>query len=98
MIEYRRILEYHFKGMTQRTIQVAVNSSRNTIREIVHSAEKKNLQELTDEMTDQWLEEFLFPEKLPQAKGYFTENWDYVHTQGTDRHKYGLFVRTYRVE
>ena len=86
MIEYRKILEYHFKGMTQRTIQVAVNSSRNTIREIVHSAEKKNLQELTDEMTNQWLEEFLFPEKLPQAKGYFTEDWDYVHKELGKKH------------
>ena len=86
MIEYRKILEYHFKGMTQRTIQVAVNSSRNTIREIVHSAEKKNLQELTDEMTNQLLEEFLFPEKLPQAKGYFTEDWDYVHKELGKKH------------
>jgi hypothetical protein len=32
-------------------------------------------------MTDIWLEEFLFPEKRPQAKGYFQEDWDYVHKE-----------------
>ena len=51
--------------MTQRTIEVAVGSSRNTIRDVVKKAEEKELIELTEEMTDIWLEEFLFPEKRP---------------------------------
>lgn len=63
MVEYRKILEYHFNGMTQRTIQLAVNSSRNTIREVIQSAKQKRLTELTEDMTDVWLEGFLFPEK-----------------------------------
>ena len=46
MVEYRKILEYHFNGMTQRTIQLAVNSSRNTIREVIQSAKQKRLTEL----------------------------------------------------
>lgn len=32
-------------------------------------------------MSDSWLEDFLFPEKRPQAKGYFQESWDYVHKE-----------------
>ena len=67
-MEYRKILEHYFNGMSQRTIQVVVNSSRNTIREIVNRAKMRALSELTDEMTDQWLEEFLFPEKLPESE------------------------------
>lgn len=30
MANYRKILEYHFNGMTQRTIEVAVGSSLNS--------------------------------------------------------------------
>ena len=81
MVNYRKILEHHFNGMTQRTIEVAVGSSRNTIRDIVRKAEEKEVDELTEEMTKPWLEEFLFPEKRPQAKGYFQEDWDYVHKE-----------------
>ena len=81
MVSYRKILECYFSGMTQRTIEVAVGSSRNTIRDVVKKAEEKELIELTEEMTNIWLEEFLFPEKRPQAKGYFQEDWDYVHKE-----------------
>ncbi len=86
MVDYRKILEHHFNGMTQRTIEVAVSSSRHTIREIVQKAEEKELKELTEEMTDNWLEEFLFPEKQPQAKGYFQEDWNYVHKELNKSH------------
>lgn len=85
-MEYRKILEHYFNGMSQRTIQVVVNSSRNTIREIVNRAKMRALSELTDEMTDQWLEEFLFPEKLPESKGYMTEDWEYVHKELGKKH------------
>ena len=68
MVNYRKILECYFSGMTQRTIEVAVGSSRNTIRGVVKKAEEKELIELTEEMTDIWLEEFLFPEKRPLPK------------------------------
>ena len=81
MVNYRRILEHHFNGMAQRTIEVAVGSSRNTIRDVVRKAEERELRELTEEMTDHWLEEYLFPEKRPQAKGYFQEDWNYVHRE-----------------
>lgn len=81
MVNYRKILEHHFNGMTQRTIEVAVGSSRHTIREIINKAEEKKLEALTDEITDGWLEGFLFPEKRPQSKGYFLEDWDYVHKE-----------------
>src|SRR5690625_2844414 len=81
MVKYLKILEYHFDGMTQRTIEVAVGSSRHTIRDIVNKAKERGLTELTEEMSDHWLEDFLFPEKRPQARGYFQENWNYVHKE-----------------
>ena len=48
MVNYRKILECYFSGMTQRTIEVAVGSSRNTIRDVVKKAEEKELIELTE--------------------------------------------------
>ena len=81
MLNYRKIIEHHFNGMTQRTIEVAVGSSRHTIREIINKAEEKKLEALMEEMTDDWLEGFLFPEKRPQAKGCFLEDWEYVHKE-----------------
>lgn len=67
--------------MTQRTIRAAVGSSRNTIRDVVNKAREKGLEELEVDMTNEWLEEFLFPEKRPQAKGYFQKDWNYVHKE-----------------
>lgn len=32
-------------------------------------------------MTNQWLEEFLFPEKQAIEKGYFPPNWEIVHKE-----------------
>lgn len=81
MVKYRKILEHHFNGMKQKTIEVAVGSSRHTFRDIVNKAKERGLTELTEEMSDHWLEDFLFPEKRPQAKGYYQEDWDYVHKE-----------------
>lgn len=81
MINYRKILELAFNGTTQRTIEVAVASSRNTIREVVNRAKKKNLTVLDENMTNQWLENYLFPEKMPVSKGYYLEDWEYVHKE-----------------
>src|SRR5699024_3464163 len=86
MVKYRKILEYHFDGMTQRTIEVAVGSSRHTIRDVVNKAKERGITKLTEEMTDNWLEDFLFPEKRPQARGYLQESWDYVHKELAKRH------------
>lgn len=64
MIQYRRILELHFKGTSQRTISSSVGNSRQTASDVIKKAKDLGLVELTDEMTNQWLVEFLFPEKL----------------------------------
>jgi hypothetical protein len=40
-----------------------VGSSRNTVSDVVKRAKNLGLERLTDTMTNQWLEELLFPEK-----------------------------------
>lgn len=81
MIQYQRILELHFKETSQRTISSSVGHSRQTVSDVIQKAKQLGLDELTDEMNNQWLEEFLFPEKLAMAKGYYPVDWEKVHQE-----------------
>lgn len=81
MIQYRKILDLHFNDVSQRTISTSVGSSRNTVSDVVKRAEKLGLERLTDNMSNHWLEEFLFPEKQSIEKGYFPPNWEKVHKE-----------------
>ncbi len=81
MIRYRKILEMHFNGISQRTISTSVGNSRNTVSSIIKKAESLGLVDLSDTHTDQWLGEFLFPEKQAVEKGYFPPDWEDVHKE-----------------
>ncbi|HIZ53944.1 MAG TPA: helix-turn-helix domain-containing protein, partial [Candidatus Enterococcus avicola] len=43
MIRYRKILEMHFNGISQRTISTSVGNSRNTVSSIIKKAESLGL-------------------------------------------------------
>lgn len=81
MIYYRKILELHFNGISQRTISTSVGSSRNTVSSVIKRSKAVGLASLTDTMTNQWLEEFLFPEKQAIEKGFFPPDWENVHKE-----------------
>lgn len=81
MIQYRRILELHFKGTSQRTISSSVGHSKQTVSDVIKKAKHLGLVELSEDMTNQWLLEFLFPEKQAVAKGYFPVDWEEVHRE-----------------
>ncbi|MBT2733157.1 IS21 family transposase [Carnobacterium sp. ISL-102] len=81
MIQYRKILELHFKKVSQRTISTSVGSSRNTVSEVIKRAEKLGLESLIDTMNNHQLEEFLFPEKQAIEKGYFPPDWEKIHKE-----------------
>lgn len=81
MIQYRKILELHFNHVSQRTISTSVGSSRNTVSDVIKQAEKLGIDSLTDEMSNRWLEEFLFPEKLAIEKGFFPPDWETIHKE-----------------
>lgn len=40
MIQYRKILELHFKKISQRTISTSVGSSRNTVSDVIKRSEQ----------------------------------------------------------
>ncbi|WP_286163105.1 hypothetical protein [Bacillus sp. es.034] len=70
MIHYRKVLELHDEGISLRGIASSTGHSRQKVTEIIGLAEKKGLVcPLEEEMTDKWIEEFLFPEKTLEASG-----------------------------
>lgn len=81
MIQYRKILELHFNNVSQRTISTSVGSSRNTVSDITKRAKKLGLEQLTDNMNNHWLEEFLFPEKQAIEKGFSPPDWENIHKE-----------------
>lgn len=81
MINYHKILEMHLQGISQRTISSSTGHSRDKIREVVNQAKAKGLEELTEKMTNSWLEDYLFPEKSANQRGYYDPDWDYIHKE-----------------
>ena len=69
MIRYRKILELHDEGISLRGIAASTGNSRQKVTEIIGLAKKKGLVcPLEEEMTDKWIEEFLFPENIPPGR------------------------------
>ncbi|MFL2060973.1 transposase [Marinilactibacillus psychrotolerans] len=81
MIQYRKILELYFNGVSQRIISTSVGSSRNTVSDVIQRAKTRGFVELTEECTNQWIEAFLFPEKQAIEKGYAPPDWEFVHKE-----------------
>lgn len=81
MINYHKILEMHLQGISQRTISSSTGHSRDKIREVVNQAKAKGLEELSKEMNNPWLEDYLFPEKSANQRGYYDPDWDYIHKE-----------------
>ena len=81
MVNYRRILELYFEGVSQRTIGSSTGHSRNTVSDVIQRAKKLGVEDLNDIMTNQWLEVLLFPEKQAIEKGYFPDDWEKVHKE-----------------
>lgn len=82
MIHYRKILEMHDEGISMRGISASTGNSRQKVSEVIQLAEKKGLKcPLDEEMNDQWIEEFLFPEKSLEASGRQPLNFEYIHNE-----------------
>lgn len=82
MIHYRKILELNDDGISLRGIAASTANSRQKVTEIIRLAKKKGLVcPLEDEMTDKWIEGFLFPEKSLEASGRQSLDFDYIHEE-----------------
>jgi transposase len=81
MIQYRKILELYFANIGQRTIASSAGSSRQTVSNVIKRSRELGLGQLGDEMTNQWLEEYLFPEKQAIEKGFYPVDWEQIHKE-----------------
>lgn len=82
MLQYSRILRLKEEGFSLRSIASSTGNSRQKVTEIIERAEKKGLKgPLEEEMTDKWIEEFLFPEKSLEASGRQPLNFDHIHKE-----------------
>ena len=82
MIHYLKILELHSDGISLRGIAASTGHSRQKVTEVIGLAEKKGLTcPLEEEMTDKWIEDFLFPERTLEASGRHPLNFDYIHEE-----------------
>lgn len=82
MIQYRRILELQDEGISLRGIAASTGHSRQIVTEVIQLAQKKSLTcPLDEEMTDRWIEDFLFPEKTMEASGRQPIDFEYIHKE-----------------
>lgn len=81
MLDYRKVLQLYFEGVSQRTVSASTGHSRNTVSEIVRRAKQLDLKQLDATMTSAWLAGFLFPEKQAIEKGYAPVDWERVHKE-----------------
>ena len=82
MIRYRKILELQGEGISLRGISASTGNSRQKVTEVLHVADQKGLVcPLEEEMTDQWIEEFLFPEKTLEGSGRHPLNFERIHKE-----------------
>ena len=82
MYPYRKILELHADGVSLRSIAMMTQHSRQKVTEIIELARKKGVKiPLEEEMTDPWLEDFLYPEKKQEANGRHLMDFEYIHKE-----------------
>lgn len=61
MTNYRKILELHSQGHSQRSIEASVHSSHQTVRAVLDRAKKLHIAwPLDDDVTNEMLDELLY--------------------------------------
>ena len=83
MIHYRKIMELADDEVSLRAISARTGQNgRSKVTEILQLAKEKGLNcPLSEEMDDQWIEEFLYPHKAIENSGYGMIDFDQVHKE-----------------
>ena len=82
MLQYRKILELNGQGISMRSIAANTGNSRPKVSEVIKKSEEKGLEwPFTEEMTDHWLEGFLFPEKTRELKGRELPDFEKIYKE-----------------
>jgi len=80
MTDYREILRLASLGITRTSIGEALGYSRNTVAEVLRRAKLKGIEEIPEGITDKYLKELLYPEKV-KAKNTRMPDYDKIHKE-----------------
>ena len=82
MVNYREILRLHSLGTSQRSIAQQVQSSRDTVADIIKSAEATGISwPLGEDVTNEMIQELLFPGKYALACPYTQPDFPEIHNE-----------------
>lgn len=82
MVDYREILRLHSLGNSQRSIALAVQSSRDTVASVITVAKAAGVSwPLDDDVSNPELQEILFPGKYAFASPYTVPDYEWIHRE-----------------
>ena len=82
MANYREILRLYSLGTSQRSIAREVQSSRDTVADVIKAAEAAGIAwPLDDDVTNGDIQEILFPGKYVYASPYTVPDYQWIHTE-----------------
>lgn len=82
MVDYREILRLDYEGCSLRGIAASVHSSHHTISETLEMAKTKGIcWPVDNDVTNEQLQEILFPDKYAAFSNYLTPDYEYIHNE-----------------
>ena len=82
MVDYREILRLQNLGDSQRSIALKVQSSRNTVSAVIVAAKAAGVSwPLDDNVTNEDLQDVLFPGKYAHASPHTTPDYEWIHRE-----------------
>ncbi|MBR4172864.1 MAG: hypothetical protein IKR46_00665 [Clostridia bacterium] len=82
MTNYRKILELHYLGHSQRNIEASVRSSHQTVKSVIERANELHISwPLDDDVTNEVLDELFYGERTKLTSLYAVINYDYIHKE-----------------
>ncbi len=81
MTRYQEILRLSHMGLSQRSIALSCQCSRNTVAEVLSRAKEKSLTwSMAEEIAEADLQPLLFPEKIPSSSRKIPDS-EYIHRE-----------------
>ena len=82
MTNYRKILEMHSQGFSQRSIESSVHSSHQTVKAALDRAKELNISwPLDDNVTNEVLDELFYGELKSGITPYAAIDYSYIHRE-----------------
>ena len=82
MTNYRKILEMHSQGFSQRSIEANVHSSHQTVKTVLDRAKELNIScPRDDDITNEVLDELFYGKRKSSSTPYAVINYEYIHRE-----------------